>query len=360
MGKIITPTPEQVKAREVGHKYVGRGKACKDCALPKDADPQMHHPGNHGRNFQQNPTIKKEVENDVVSQDFAIDKLLTPIYEMVAGLRRDVGFLRTGTGPGTSGADVRTRPLIHSAIMEIMKAIGPIAKAHRYHGDTPGESFNFRLIDEMTAALQPILIANNVYATPRVLESWQTTQGTLGGSVLFCTRVRCAFTLTSALDGSKAEEAITEGEAHSLTQFSTNAAQTMAYKQFIWVQFCVPVLNADDPEGERDLPPVETVHSEPITPETEARQLDLLNREGEKLTGRRKVKRLADPTAETSRVVPSEPLSKGSVNIINAQLRSKPGLSEKMVAEHFGETELAKLKQSQLGDVRDFINAWVA
>lgn len=336
----------QLEARKTSHLFAGKGKKCKPRAKENRGHP-----------------IRAAVSDDV-----AIDKLPTPVSIGLATIEEQLNtLLARSSGPGRAGMPEQPRPLIHSAVLAIMADIGPIAKTHLYQ-DTradgePGETFNFRLIDEMTAALQPLLIKHNVYATPRVIESWREKEGTLSGGVLFITRVRVGFTLVSALDGSRADEGVTEGEAHSLSQFSTNAAQTMAYKQWVWMQFCVPVLNADDPENDRDQPPVETVHTEPLTPEAEARQLDLLNTDGDEAPakGKRGGKKTKTVNTEApARIVPSQPLSAGSLNIIRAQLKSKTGLSEDIVAAHFNKTELSGLMQSQLGDVRDFINGWVA
>lgn len=323
-----------------GHKFVGRGKTCKKegCALPKDS-PTHHH-----------PETQRPVEL------MTVDAALSRIENRLPTIEGQINtLLARSSGPGRSGMPEQTRPLIHSAILEIMRDIGPIAKRHLYQEQRadgqPGETFNFRLIDEMTAALQPLLIKHNVYVTPRVIESWREKEGTLAGGVLFISRVRVGFTPTSTLDGIKADEGITEGEAHSLSQFSTNAAQTMAYKQWVWMQFCVPVLNADDPENDRDLPPVETVHTEPLTAAQEEHQLNLLSDDKPKKTRKTTI-------AAVERIVPSEPLSSGSLNIIRAQLKGKAGLNEDMVAAHFNKTDLSGLMQSQLGDVRDFINGW--
>lgn len=345
----------QVEARRTPHAFVGKGKRCRLCAYTKGA--AVHAEVNRNPNG--------EMKEETASEEFARQQSkrdpqsIAPQFsprELIGLIESVVAHTVKQLPEGSAGR----RPLIHQSIIDIMKAIGPIAKTHRYQGIEASDVFNFRLIDEMTAALQPLLIQNNVYATPRVIDSWREQAGTLSGGVLFITRVRVGFTLTSALDGSQADEGITEGEAHSLSQFATNAAQTMAYKQFIWMQFCVPVLNADDPENERDMAPVETVHSEPLSPAAEERQLDLLDGAAAPATtkGRGKKTKSVSTAPVEMRIVPSEPISRGSIAIISAQLRGKTGLSEDMVAAHFNKTDLSGLMQSQLKDVGDFINGW--
>lgn len=291
---------------------------------------------------------RKAVKPKQVSGLAAVESVVRKVVTEEFDARHSIGWPSGGMVGSVPYLRPSTeKPLIHQAVMAIMKAILPIAKTHEH----PDEGFNFRLIDELTAPLNALMAANQVYIGFRVVEYAEKDRPTMGGQLSIATKVKMEFRLICALDGSATEWDSTMGEAMSPSQFSTNAAQTMALKQFLWMKFIIPVMNSDDPEGQKDFEPqlttapveTKTAPSDPATPGLFDEPVYV-----------------TQPKATTEATKPEangKDLSKSSVGILRSLLASHTSIGEADVCERFEVSELGKLKQSQMEDVRQFIEA---
>lgn len=230
-------------------------------------------------------------------------------------------------------------PLIHIMIAKIMKELEPVAKKHRH---VEGQ-FTFRKIDEVAMVLQPLLVASGVFIVPVEIKDHIATQLKNNlNNVLFNTRVKTLWRVYAS-DGSYIE-AETMGEGMSDMQFSTGAAQTMAYKQLLWELFMIPVLGMD-PEESQDR----AVSEQPdlfTAPDAPAPELPAE-------TGKKR----RQPAA--AKIVPPPPtgekLTTGLCGIVVSLVDDNPAATLENLLAHFKVEHLGELFKSQMKDVEDWI-----
>lgn len=107
------------------------------------------------------------------------------------------------------------------------------------------QNYAFRGIDQVYAALSPLLATFQLCMLPRVLSQRQVERQTKKGDPLFFTIVEVEFDFVSAIDGSQ-HTVRTIGEAMDSADKSTNKAESAAYKYAAVMSFGIPV------EGEPD------------------------------------------------------------------------------------------------------------
>jgi hypothetical protein len=111
----------------------------------------------------------------------------------------------------------------------------------------PVEGYRYRSIDDLLAALAPLLAKHRVCIFPRVLDR-QTREKKADGEATACSTVlRVAFDFVSAEDGSR-HVAKVVGEALDPTDKGSSKALTAAYKNAVVQTFCIPSGISDDPE----------------------------------------------------------------------------------------------------------------
>ena len=132
---------------------------------------------------------------------------------------------------------------IFNAIPKIMAEVGAIEKTRT---NTQGSGYKFRGIDDVYAALHPVLVKNNVFFVPSVLESIREERISKAGGNLIYTILKVKYTFY-AEDGSSFE-CITAGEAMDSGDKSCNKAMSAALKYALFQVFCIPTEEEKDTE----------------------------------------------------------------------------------------------------------------
>jgi hypothetical protein len=138
--------------------------------------------------------------------------------------------------------------------MEVYKAIaavqGELAKVgiSKDRRNTQGTGYNFRGIDDVYAALAPLLAKNGLCVIPRMTERSMIERTTKNGGAIFYTTVKAEFDFVAVADGSK-HTACTYGEAMDTSDKSTNKAMSAAYKYAAFLTFAIPTDGDNDADA---------------------------------------------------------------------------------------------------------------
>lgn len=127
-----------------------------------------------------------------------------------------------------------------AAIQGELAKVG-IAKGRR----NQQQGYSFRGIDDVYAALSPLLAKHGLVIVPRILERECVEGQTRKGDPLFRVTVRAEFDFIAAEDGS-IHTAATFGEAMDSADKATNKAMSAAYKYAAFMTFAIPT------EGDHD------------------------------------------------------------------------------------------------------------
>lgn len=119
-----------------------------------------------------------------------------------------------------------------------------IAKANR----NSQQGYNFRGIDDVYAALSPLLAKHGLCVIPRVVERTMLEKATSKGNPLFYVTVHAEFDFVSSEDGSK-HTAATYGEAMDSGDKATNKAMSAAYKYAAFMTFAIPTEGDNDADA---------------------------------------------------------------------------------------------------------------
>lgn len=138
--------------------------------------------------------------------------------------------------------------------MEVYKAIaavqGELAKVGiaKNRKNTQGSGYNFRGIDDVYAALAPLLSTHGLCVIPRMVERNMIERTTKNGGAIFYTTVKAEFDFVAVKDGSK-HTACTYGEAMDTSDKSTNKAMSAAYKYAAFLTFAIPTEGDNDADS---------------------------------------------------------------------------------------------------------------
>lgn len=119
-----------------------------------------------------------------------------------------------------------------------------IAKANR----NSQQGYNFRGIDDVYAALSPLLAKHGLCVIPRVIDRTMLEKTTSKGNPLFYVTVHAEFDFVSSEDGSK-HTAATYGEAMDSGDKATNKAMSAAYKYAAFMAFAIPTEGDNDADA---------------------------------------------------------------------------------------------------------------
>ena len=135
-----------------------------------------------------------------------------------------------------------TSPQVYRAINAITAdfAQAGIAKAHTNLVD----QYQYRSIDDVLNRLAPLLARHRLCVLPRVLKRRAEDRAGDQGSILVSVRLKVAFDLVSARDGSS-HTVQSWGEALDPGDKGTAKAMSAAYKSAMLELFCVPVTSDD-------------------------------------------------------------------------------------------------------------------
>jgi hypothetical protein len=135
--------------------------------------------------------------------------------------------------------------LVYEKINLVMADLSKIGIAKT--GRNSQQGFDFRGIDQIYAALSPVLSAHGLMCIPRVLTRTSETRKTSKGNDIFYVFVSVEYDLV-ATDGSK-HTACVFAEAMDSADKATNKAMSAAFKYMAMQVFCIPVEGQDDADS---------------------------------------------------------------------------------------------------------------
>jgi len=130
-----------------------------------------------------------------------------------------------------------------AAVQGALAKVG-IAKDRR----NSGQGYNFRGIDDVYAALSPLLATHGLVIIPRMMEREVVERQSGKGGALFNVTVKAEFDFISAEDGST-HTACTYGEAMDSADKATNKAMSAAYKYAAFMTFAIPTEGDNDADA---------------------------------------------------------------------------------------------------------------
>lgn len=141
---------------------------------------------------------------------------------------------------------VNTAPVeaIYGKMAAIFQDIDAIGKNAR----NATQGFNYRGIDDVYNALNPILAKHGVFMTAEIIAKDRQERTNSKGTVLAFTTLRMRYSFW-ADDGSHVETEA-EGEGMDSGDKSSNKAMAVAHKYALLQAFCIPTKDLDDPDAE--------------------------------------------------------------------------------------------------------------
>ena len=161
-----------------------------------------------------------------------------------------------------------------SEVKKIYRALVSIADGLRQQGIAKGKkcagggNFAYRGIDDVYAAVSPLLAANSVIIRPVTIERLEDVQA----GKMRLVRINVQYEAISAEDGSSVTFAGI-GEGCDTSDKAAGKALSYAYKTAIFQLFAVPVVGQDDPD--------QVVHQieQPFVDESKLRKIEQLESE---------------------------------------------------------------------------------
>lgn len=133
---------------------------------------------------------------------------------------------------------------IYELIPKIMAEVGFIGKS----GTNKDQGYTFRKVDDVYAALQPILAKYGVFAVPEVLKDESEERKTKSGSALIYRKLTIKYTFY-APDGSSVPSVVL-GEGMDTGDKASNKAMSAGQKYAFCQTLCVPTSDPKDSENE--------------------------------------------------------------------------------------------------------------
>lgn len=166
--------------------------------------------------------------------------------------------------------------MIYGKLVSIMQKLGPVGKDQK----NTHQNYNFRGIDDVMNAVNPLLREHGVFVRPEVLSS-EREERSSGSKVMTTTILRVRFSFI-AEDGST-ESCVVQGEGGDYGDKSSNKAMSAAFKYAFLQIFCIPTEGVLD-EGDADSPQASATKSETRAQKEQARaigkDLDVVNQLG--------------------------------------------------------------------------------
>lgn len=133
---------------------------------------------------------------------------------------------------------------IYESIAAIMQEIPVVGKEKK----NQQQGFQYRGIDDVMNALQPVLAKYRVFVVPEVLEQKREERLTGRGGTLLYAVLRIRYTFF-AEDGSSIS-AVVIGEGMDSGDKASNKAMAIGLKYAFFQVFCIPTEELRDPDGE--------------------------------------------------------------------------------------------------------------
>lgn len=137
--------------------------------------------------------------------------------------------------------------------IEVYKSIAAITGALAKEGISKDrknlqQGFQYRGIDDVYAALSPLLAEHHLCILPRITGKEVVERVNAKGTALFYTTVAAEFDIVSAIDGS-AHTVSSYGEAMDSGDKSIGKAMSYAYKAMAFMAFAIPTEGDNDPDA---------------------------------------------------------------------------------------------------------------
>lgn len=151
---------------------------------------------------------------------------------------------------------------VYQKIAAVQAELARVGISKSRKNQSPGQSYNFRGIDEVYNTLAPMMADHGLCILPRIVEHSLTERGkTKNGAAIFSAIVTAEFDFVSADDGS-VHVVRTMGEAMDSSDKATNKAMSAAYKYAALMTFAIPT----EGDNDADAHTPEVVASEPTAP----------------------------------------------------------------------------------------------
>jgi len=138
-------------------------------------------------------------------------------------------------------------PHVYQAIADVQGELARTGIA-KTRTNTQGQGYKFRGIDDVYAALSPLLAKHRLVVVPRVIDREVIERQSRSGGALFYVTVHAEFDFVSALDGTT-HTAMTFGEAMDSGDKATNKAMSAAYKYAAFMTFAIPTEGDNDADA---------------------------------------------------------------------------------------------------------------
>lgn len=144
--------------------------------------------------------------------------------------------------------EAASAPHVYTAIAEVQAELAKVGIAKKRENKQPGANYSFRGIDDVYAALSPLLAAHKLVVIPRVISREVDTRQSKSGGALYDVTVHAEFDFVSAIDGTT-HTAATYGEAMDSSDKATNKAMSAAYKYAAFMTFAIPTEGDNDADA---------------------------------------------------------------------------------------------------------------
>lgn len=144
--------------------------------------------------------------------------------------------------------EIDKTPHVYQAISDVQGELSRVGIAKNRTNSQPGANYAFRGIDDVYAALSPLLAKHRLVVVPRVLSREVEVRQSRSGSPLFNVSVHAEFDFVSAIDGTT-HTAATFGEAMDSGDKATNKAMSAAYKYAAFMTFAIPTEGDNDADA---------------------------------------------------------------------------------------------------------------
>lgn len=137
-------------------------------------------------------------------------------------------------------------PAVHAAIVKVADELRKTGiSKDRQCNVTNGPKFRFRGIEDVYAALSPLLADAQLYIAPKAM---QFLSNEIAGKQHLI-RLLVTYSVTCAVDGSSIDVQVI-GEGADTSDKGAGKAMSYAYKSLAFQLFCIPVAGQPDPDAE--------------------------------------------------------------------------------------------------------------
>jgi hypothetical protein len=135
---------------------------------------------------------------------------------------------------------------VYERILAVQGEIGAVGISKDRRNAQQG--YQFRGIDDMYNALNPLITKHGLVILPRMVERDMQERRSVKGAALFYATVKAEFDFVAPVDDST-HTVVTYGEAMDTADKATNKAMSAAYKYAVMQTFCIPTEGDNDADA---------------------------------------------------------------------------------------------------------------